>query len=367
MKKAAKIILCAVLVLLIAGGSITWAMLPHPLSYDIKSVKNIGSRIEVVSKEEDCVTIRNRHQGVFKVLAFTDLHLDGKNKTSETTVSYMVENIIREEPDLVIVGGDTVTSGLNKKRAAQFAEIFENLGVYWAGVLGNHEGDNKWSVTRSEMIGIFSSHEHCLMLEGPDDIWGNGNYIINLLNDDDSLCECFVFMDTGDEATAETKAEYNVETDDDIYDGVKQSQIDWYKKKMNANKEKYGGFKSIAVMHIPLPQLREAAEKGEFLYGNKQENVCSSGFDSGLFAAMKECGSTQAAFFGHDHLNDFGVRVDGILLGYLQPSGYGSYTALSRFNAPESEWLQGCTVFQIATDGSFIQEHKYNNQLHPAK
>ena len=76
---------------------------------------------------------------------------------------------------------------MNRKRSAQFAEIFEQLGVYWGGVLGNHEGDNPYSVTRTEMVDIFSSHAHCVMLRGPEDIDGDCNYVIRLLDKDGKL------------------------------------------------------------------------------------------------------------------------------------------------------------------------------------
>lgn len=365
MKKALKIIICVLLVLIIGGGAIAYAFyLPHPLNYDIKSIESIGSSIEVVSADKDTVTVRNTEDRDLKVLMFTDLHLDGNNDTSIMTVTNLVENIKREKPDLVILGGDNVTSGLNAKRSKQFAQIFENLGVYWAGVLGNHEGDNGFSISREKMISIFSSYDHCLMLQGPEDIWGNGNYVLNVLNADGSICEGFVFMDTGDEVLEDTKAEYGIPEDESPYDGVKTNQVDWYRQKIFENQKTYDNYNSIVVTHIPLPQLEEAAvNEEEFLYGVKLEGVCASGFDSGLFDAMKTCGSTKAAFCGHDHLNTFGLLYDGIVLSYIQPSGYGSYTTKSKLNYEEKDWLQGCTILTISKDGSYIHESIRNSQI----
>ena len=91
-KKAVIILLSVLLVLIIAGGSAAAAVLPHPLNYKIKDIKSIGSTLEVVSKEKDCVTVRNTEERDFKIITFTDMHLDGKNKTSFTTVSKLVEN-----------------------------------------------------------------------------------------------------------------------------------------------------------------------------------------------------------------------------------------------------------------------------------
>ena len=363
MKKKLKIIIPAIiLIILIIGGSVAYAFLPHSLGYDIDLIESVGTSIEVISKTEDVVTIKNTEDRNFKVLYFTDMHLDGKNETSYLTVDNLVKNIQKEKPDLVILGGDNVTSAFNKKRCNQLAEIFEKLNVYWAGILGNHEGDNKYSQSRSQMIEIFSSYEHCLMLEGKDDIWGDGNYQLNILNFDGSLCESFFFMDTGDEVLDDTKAEYGIPEDESPYDGVKTSQIEWYEQNALSTKLTYGEYNSIVVVHIPLPQMEEQDENCEFLYGDKRENICESGFDSGLFNAIKEMGTTKAVFFGHDHLNDFGIEYDGILLSYLQPSGYGSYTSASKLGYEEKDWLQGYVSMEIKKDGTFTQERHRNSE-----
>ena len=336
--------------------------IPQPLFYDIKGIESAGSSVEVVSDEIDAVTIKKADSGDFKVIMFTDIHLDGKNKTSETTVDNIVKNVQREKPDLVIFGGDTITSVLNRKRANQLCEIFEQLGVYWAGVLGNHEGSGPLAVSRKKNVEIFASYEHCLMREGLDDVWGDGNYCINILNADGSLKKTFYFMDSGSRASEEDIKKYVTATDGrSDYDGVKDTQVAWYSAKVKENAGKYGESKSVLVMHIPIYQMREAAETAEFLYGEKLEGICASYFDSGLFDAIKAGGSTDYVFFGHDHVNTFAVNVDGITLSYIEPSGYGSYTTFSKFGYEEKDWLQGYTKLMIKEDGSFSHTQMRNS------
>ena len=298
----------------------------------------------------------------FKVLAFTDIHLDGKNETSYTTVKNIVENVVAEKPDLVIFNGDSVTSAFNKKRTHQLCEIFEKLGVYWAGGLGNHEGDNGFSISREAMIDIFSSYEHCLMLKGTGEAWGAGNYALTVLNADDTVRQVYYFMDTGDEMSEEDKVTYGIDPAKSPYDGTKPSQVEWYAAKNASLKEKYGVFTSTLFVHIPLPQFKNAEEGSEMLYGEKLENICASGFDAGLFDALKEGGTTKAVFSGHDHLNTFGILYEDILLSYLQPSGYGSYTTASRLGYEEKDWLQGYTAFEVAQDGSFTTYRVRNSE-----
>ena len=372
MKKKSIIVLCVVLAVLIAGGAVAYSFLPHPLNYKIKSIQPVGSSVTVTASADDSVTIRKDGDGDFKILMFTDMHLDGKNETSYLTVDQLVKNIQREKPDLVILGGDNVTSGMNRKRAHQLAEIFEKLGVYWAGVLGNHEGDNKWSITRTEMVNIFVSYDHCLMRRGLDSVTGDCNYALFIENADGSLSKAFYFLDSFDEMTDEQKAQYNWTDDMSSYDGPKADQVAWYAAKAAEANETYGANESIMVIHIPLLQMRlNALPSGSFsrdepgtegfVYGAQRENVCCTGYENGLFEAVKAAGTT-TVYCGHDHINNFAVEVEGVLLSYIEMSGYGSYSMRSK-GYPEKDWLQGYSVLEIAETGAYTHAQVRNVEI----
>ena len=81
-----------------------------------------------------------------------------------------------------------------------------------------------------------------------------------------------------------------------------------------------------------------------------------------VYDALKEKGSCQAVYYGHDHVNDYGAMYDGILLSYMQPSGYAAYNMSSKFDAPENEWIQGCTVLNIKANGTYTAERIFNHQ-----
>ncbi len=355
-KKKKLIVACAVLAAVLIAGFIAYKVaLPQPLNYKIKSIEAAGTTVEIVEETEDSVTIKKTGEGEFKVMMFTDMHLDGKNETSKVTVSHLVENIQKEKPDLVILGGDNVTSGMNRKRAKQLGEIFEKLGVYWAGVLGNHEGDNVWSISRTEMVEIFSAYDHCLMRRGLESATGDCNYSLNILNPDGTLMQTFYFFDTFDMMSDARKAEYGV-TKEKATDGVRYDQVSWYKTKLAETKEKYGDVKnkSIVVLHIPLMQYQTALDEGcPIIEGVNLESPCNSDFDTGLFAAIKEGGSTTAVFCGHDHLNNYRMLYQGILLCYIENSGYGSYTTASKLGYEEKDWLQGYTKLTLRENGSY--------------
>lgn len=352
-KKTGIIILACSLVLILAVvGVVVRSQLPQPLNYPIDKIEAVGTQVQLVSKDAETVTLQTQSDAPFRILMFTDMHLDGKNETSYQTVDRMVKSIREEKPDLVLLGGDNVTSAFNRKRSAQLAEIFEKLGVYWGGVIGNHEGDNKYSISREEMVGIFTGYEHCVMLQGPEEIDGNCNYAINILNGDGSLRETIFCLDTFDEIGAEQRASHEIIEDKSPYDGAHENQVQWYREKAASLKETYGDYKSILLMHIPLPAFDKAVETEPLLYGEKNEGICSTVYENGLFEAIKEAGVTQAVFCGHDHINSFGVEYQGVILSYIESSGYGAY-GLKKKGVPEEDWLQGYTRLDVDPDGSY--------------
>ncbi len=330
------------------------------LSYDMESIPNVGSTLEIVSEDTDSITVKKNGDGEFKVMMFTDTHFNGSKETDKQAVSYVIKNITEEKPDLVVFGGDNISSAFSITRTKQFPELLEKTGVYWCAVLGNHDGEGIMTYSRKKIVETYSSYEHCLMKPGKEDIDGYGNYTINILNSDGSLKEVLFFMDTGNYISDEIREKYNVDENASHYDGVKESQVQWYKDKHDVIESEYGKFKSITVIHIPPCQIYNADED-KFLYGAKREDLWPSGFDSGLFDAFKEKGSTQAVYYGHDHINDFGFMHEGILLSYIQSSGYSSYNMKTGFDSPESEWIQGCTVLLLNDDGTYEAQRILNH------
>lgn len=313
---------------------------------------NKAENIIIMSETVDSITVKHLDDGDFKVLMFTDLHLSGTKKTDSITIEMLLKNIAEQKPQLVVFGGDTVISGFYKKRTRKFAEIMEKTGAFWTLVLGNHEGEGCSRFSRKEIIEEYSSYDHCLLKNGCDGVDGNGNCTINVLNADNTLKQVIFLLDSGNYMTKALKKKYSVKKKGQVYDGVKEAQVKWYKEKCDKIKAKYGDFNAFAVMHIPPYQCGNADEY-EFLYGEKREGVCQSGFDSGFLDAVIEKGSTKAVFFGHDHINDFGYMYKDVLLSYIQASGYSAYSMQSKYNSPEKDWLQGCTVLTLNKNGTF--------------
>ena len=360
LKAILKIAVAAISVVALGAGIYAVAFIMSGIHYDVSTVEKVGTTVEIVSEDTDSVTIKKNDDSEFKVVMFTDTHLNGKKAEDIMTVEHIIENITREKPDLVIFGGDNISSALSYKRTTEFCELMDNLGIYWAAVLGNHDGEGILKYSKKQLAELYSSYEYCLLKPGVADIDGHGNYTVNILNADNSIKEVFFFMDSGEYASDDEKAMYEV-VGEGTYDGVKASQVQWYKDKHDALTEEFGNFKSITVIHIPPFQSHNALEmEDEYVYGSRNERICEAGYDSGLFDALKEKGTCQAVYYGHDHVNDFGIVYDGILLSYIQSSGYGSYN-MGTNGFPENEWLQGCTILNIKADGTYDAQRHLNH------
>ncbi len=122
-----------------------------------------------------------------------------------------------------------------------------------------------------------------------------------------------------------------------------------------SNSEEVFGRKHVTTFSKTYAELR-------LLWGDKGENICCGGFDSGLFDAILASGSTKTVFCGHDHTNNFGVEYQGVVLTYIQQSGYGTGGLLKK-DIPESDWWQGYTRLTLADDGTFTHEQFRNNAV----
>ena len=316
----------------------------------------------------------------FKIIGFTDFHLDTYKENGNVTIQMLIQNISSQKPDLVVLVGDNITSALNARRAKQLGELMEELGVYWTLVLGNHEGDNIASISRQKMMDIFASYPHCLAeadiktTKSGEEVWGVGNHVINLLNSDSSIRQSLYFFDSGSDMSSDDIEKYKEEiesTNNRKDDYIKESQIQWYTETVEDINAKEGyTVKSVVFNHIPLQEFNTAYNEAyegksddELLFGSKLEGVCASGHNSGFFDVMLECGSTQAFISGHDHMNDFAINYKGIILAYNQNSGYSSYNVVTKKKA--DTLIQGFTEYMIDKDGGLTVKSYHNAELYP--
>lgn len=380
LKKSQKIAVTAVASVLILSiiGTALYLIIPLNLKIDWDSVTPIEHNVVLFDKGEygDTKALAkvdeagNLTDEPFKILSFTDTHLDTYRKKTAVTMQMLINNIKREKPDLVVFVGDTITSSNNRGRLKQLGSVMEKFGVYWTLTFGNHEGDNARSVSRKKMAELFASYPHCLIecdvktTSTGETVWGYSNHSVNILKADGSVRQSLIFVDGGNRVSKSDAKLLNI--DKDSYDFVKPSQIKWYEDTVDALAP---GTKSMLFVHIPLNEYQiaydmalEGNEDVILEYGNAYEKVACSQYNSGLFTSILNKASTQAVVAGHDHINDFRIKYQGIYLIYNQPSGYSSYNLVSKKKS--DTLIKGCSIYTVAADGGITFDQIKNVELY---
>lgn len=292
--------------------------------------------------------------GKFKIMVLGDIHerlvIDNKeDELKQKDAHKLFEVGVKAfQPDLVVLLGDTCSEYkecedytlLHKKALERILKPILDADIPMCYCLGNHEhdaGKEQEIVAAYEMIDAFI---------GENDETAPGDFNCNLLVKDSKGEEDILnlwFIDSNNLAEDQSISKY---------DWVHEDQIEWYEKKAQEIKDNHGGrtIPAILFQHMPVIQeyelMREAKpyeyfwsvpgfigplEKKRFVKkdgveGYLGEGPCSPAIDKGQFASWKKVGDIKAAFFGHDHLNDFTGVVDDIILGQNKTSGFHAYT-----------------------------------------
>ena len=356
----------------ISGGK-----LPKSLYCKRANPEKIGTDVKIISENDYSTTIAkvdkngNIKSDDFVIVSTTDFHFDVDHEINTKAVKNFVQHIKDIKPDLVVLTGDNILSKYQQIDAIQFAQMMEEIGIYWTAVFGNHEtredrGFYKWLLFKS-----FCDYDHCLCKFGPDDMFGYGNFTVNILGKGGKLLKTLFHFDSGRDILDRDKKKYGLPADFNGYDFLKKEQIDFYKKETERLKKEYGSADSFMYMHIPLCEYANAFKDDgngrfvptgecEILYGEQYESVGCSSFNSGMFDAILETGSTQAVFAGHDHVNDWAAIYKGVHLVYSLPGGYAVYNMGDKTGKPESEWVEGVTITTLRNDGTIELKPRYN-------
>ena len=357
-------------------------VLPCPKNYTPgkAGVKRIGTNVKIVKETEDSTFIAKFNpDGTysdedFVILATTDLHFEDDVTLRDKTYSMLAKNIEEIRPDFILFTGDVIQSNYQQIDAVRFARMMEEFGIYWAYVFGNHEAREPEEYYKYFLLENLSRYEHCLSKVGPKELFGFGNFFVNIMDGENSLRQSLVFLDSGRNITPKFRFEAGVPSNVEGYDYIKPSQMKWYAENIRALEALYGESKSLMFMHIPLKEYENVFQlndngdyvptgKAELIYGSMYESIGSSPVNTGMFSLIKKLGSTQAVFCGHDHVNDFYAIYQGVGLVYLQCGGYETYTMGDMRNWDEKDWQQGVTKITLDKNKAYHLEQKLNSRF----
>ncbi|MBQ8183881.1 MAG: metallophosphoesterase [Clostridia bacterium] len=294
------------------------------------------------------------NDGKFTIMSLGDLHenrtLDNQNKINRRRDmhNFVKTGILAFKPDLIVLLGDTL---MFKDESEDFSEYKSALrdvlkpvidsGIPFCYVLGNHEHD---AGQEDLVVSAYKEIETCIGENDPT--CPRGNFNCNLLVKNSEGTEDIFnlwFIDSNNVCDNQEIS---------VYDWVHQDQIKWYEEKALEIKLSHSGktLPAILFQHTPVIEeyqlLREAkpheipfcAVEGHHKFKDKKymlkdgvdgylgEGPCSPCYNGGQFESWKRTGDVVAAFFGHDHTNDFTGYVDGIMLGQNKTSGFCCYT-----------------------------------------
>lgn len=354
----------------ISGGK-----LPKSLYCFRANPKKIGTDVKIISQDDYSTTIAkvdekgNIKSDDFVIVSTTDFHFSEDHEMNTKAVDRFVRHIKDVKPDLVVLTGDNILSKYQQIDAIQFAQMMEEIGVYWTATFGNHETREDRGFYKFLLWKSFCDYDHCLCKFGPNELFGYGNYTVNILGEGGKLKKALFFFDSGRDILDRDRKEYDIPADMQGYDFLKKEQIDFYKNEVDRLTAQYGKADSFLYFHIPLVEYSYAfkEENGryvptgecEILHGEQYESVGSSAYNSGMFDAILEKGG-QAVFCGHDHVNDWCAIYKGVHLAYSLPGGYACYNMGDKTGKPETEWVEGVAVTTISNDGSFEIHPRYN-------
>ena len=338
--------------------------------------EKIGTDVKIISQNDNSTTIAktdekgNIKDDDFVIVSSTDFHFTGDNELNTKVVDRFVRHIKEMKPDLVVLTGDVILGKFQQIEAIQFAQMMEKLGIYWTAVFGNHETREDRGFYKYLLLKSFCDYDHCLCKFGPEELFGYGNYTVNILGKGGKLLKSLFFLDSGRDILDRDRKKYGIPDDMKGYDFLKTEQIDFYKNEVDKLSKQYGTAESFLYFHIPVVEYSKAFKEDEngryipsgeceILYGEQYESVGSSSFNSGMFDAVLEKGG-KAIFCGHDHVNDWCAIYKGVHLVYNLPGGYACYNMGDKTGKPETEWVEGVTVTTIHSDGSFDIHPRYN-------
>ncbi len=321
-----------------------------------------------------------------RVMQLTDIHIGGgilSAKKDNLAINAVSAMVAAEKPDLVVVTGDIAypvpfqsLTFNNKTGAVTFALLMEKLGVYWAPAFGNHDTEAYSYYTREQIYSVYTSGEypHCLMQAGPEDVSGTGNYVINVKKSSGEITQSLFMMDS------------HSYTDNDYfgmlwkYDTFHEDQVKWYEDTLNSLTAENAGVtpKSLVFFHIPVPEFKQAydewaangfkdTENVKYVYGYAGEHktvVYASAHNYGFFDKVKELGSTQALFCGHDHLNNIALDYEGVRMAYGYSVDYLAYVGIMKYGLQ-----RGCTMIDVKPDGTYeaTLENYYQDKYAPVR
>ncbi len=250
--------------------------------------------------------------GKFKIVQFTDVHCKYGNFASDIAIERINQVLDEERPDLVVFTGDIIYAAPADKGMIQILQLVANRKLPFIVTFGNH--DDEFGMNRHQLYELVRTISGNLFTD--QTTADNPDVALHIKSSNSKQDAAVIYcMDS---------RTYSTLKDVKGYGWFSFDQIEWYRKQSASytatNNET--PLPALAFFHIPLPEFNLAAtDENAVMIGTRMEQACAPVVNTGMFAAMKECGDVMGVFVGHDHDNDYAVMWQNILLGYGRYTG----------------------------------------------
>lgn len=286
---------------------------------------------------DDLPILVNVESRSLTMLQFTDLHLTyGFDQNDKHTLKMMKTISQHVKPDLIVLTGDQTLSVSAVRLYKKLTRHMESLAIPWTFVFGNHDTDyHSYMQIYNAVKSVPTTY--LKFKPGPQiEDGGFGNFALHFAYDEDVFYKSYFFDSKAEQKTFKP-------TGFSGYEWLSENQVSWYAEKVE--QDKLDNIRSTTFMHIPLVQYmyyKDFVNTPSFT-GEGKENIFPQAVDTGFYKAMVDSGVSDGVFVGHDHVNNFTVMMDGIILGYGQNSGFNGYGRVRR----------GGRVIHVNADGEY--------------
>ncbi len=320
-----------------------------------------GVPVKVKNSNKKPPELKFGSDGKFRILHLTDIHEvdpemdddenpDVPRDKSREAMNVIEKSLERTNPDLVVFGGDNISGYWHEYDYEYVRRTIEKItapivkrGIPHAIVFGNHDSEIEKFFREFQMM-LYMQNDNFIGTLNAEEMHGCGNNNIIIKSSDGKKAAYNIWLiDSNDYPRDENGNHLSG------YDEVHKDQLDWYERTAEKLKAENGGepLPSILFQHIPVSQeydvivevsenepydLKEddgrcyAFKKENYISGTLGELPCPPANKSReQFDLWKKHGDVKAAFFGHDHINDFVIEIDGIKLVQTLGTGFHTY------------------------------------------
>ena len=309
-------------------------------------------------RREKPAPLKFGEDGKFRILHLTDIHdvepeMDDDEDRSipenrdKETINVIETLVEKTKPDLVVFGGDNIsgyweefTYDLVRSTIQKITKPIRDRNIPLCVVFGNHDGEEGFH-TEFQMM-QYMEYANCRSNLNDADVYGCGNCCVTIKGSKSDKDAFAIWLIDSNDYQPNMTGEFG-------YDCVHDDQLEWYEKKADELREANDGkpLPAILFQHMPVQQMLDGFEDvtesddytferdgnyykfgHEIIEGRIREKPCPPCMDYNhrkQFESWKEKGDVIAAFFGHDHVNDFHIETDGIHLYQTLGAGYFTY------------------------------------------